>query len=95
MTNYKLLTGPFEGSIIEEGTQILDLPFRALDKDLQQRIRFWAEQNPLYVAIDGGANFALKDGSPILMDDVTDAYESSWDSEETDEPINLNPVSEW
>lgn len=43
MSNYKLITGPFEGSVVEEGQQVLDVPFEELDKDLQQRILYYGE----------------------------------------------------
>ena len=98
MTNYKLLTGPFAGSIVEEG-QILDVDFSIMDEDMQLRIREWAEEQlgRKYIEIDDGANYARKGGSDtaISMNEIKDDYENSWDSEETEEDADLKPMSEW
>lgn len=32
---------------------------------------------------------------PVSLDELKQDYENSWDSEETDEPVDLFPVSEW
>lgn len=37
MSNYRLLSGPFEGEIVEEG-QVLDVPYAELDEDLKSRM---------------------------------------------------------
>ena len=91
MANYRLLTGPFEGEVIEEGRKILDLAFEDLDTDLQLRIRTWAEDNYPIV----GGEFVSPGGSdlPVGWRDIIEAYECSWDAEETDEPVSLLPVS--
>lgn len=78
--NYKLLTGPFEGNVIEEGIPILDVPFEELDIDLQARILDWAEMLRLCISD---------------LDLLKEDYESSWEDEETDAAIDLIPVSEW
>lgn len=99
MANYKLLTGVFEGSVVEEGTQILDIDFSQLDDDMQLRIREWAEQQlgRKYIEINDGSDFAYKGGSdsPVSMNQIKQDYEESWDSEETEEDVDLRPVSEW
>jgi hypothetical protein len=94
MTNWKLLTGCFAGSVIEEG-KILDVPFNELDDDLQLRIRDWADSK--LSIIDDGENWAVPGGSdkPISLEDIKEQYEHSWESEETDEPVDLIPVSQW
>lgn len=96
---YKLLTGAFEGNVVEEGVPILDVAFSELDADMQQKIRFWAEGQlgSRYIAVNGGCDFAYRGSSdkPISMDLIKEDYEFSWESEETDEDIDLVPVSEW
>lgn len=77
--NYKLLTGLFAGNVAAEGV-ILDLPFEELDDDMQARILDWAESRKL---------------STSDLEALKQEYESSWESEETDEEIDLIPVSEW
>lgn len=83
MTNYKLLTGPFAGSVVEEG-QVLDVDWEDLDEDLQSRILEWAESE-------------VKNFNPDTddMNLVKQDYENSWDSEETDEDVDLKPLSEY
>lgn len=83
MTNYKLLTGAFEGSVIEEGTQIMDVDFSQLDDDLQMRITEWAE-----LAYKGQY-------APVSMNLIKQDYEESWESEETEEDADLLPISKW
>ena len=71
MANFILLTGPFEGEIVEEG-QVLDVPYDNLDDDLKTRIA------------DAG----------LTPDDAgKEDYENSWDSEETEEPVTMRPLS--
>jgi hypothetical protein len=83
VTNYKLLTGPFAGSVVEEG-QVLDVDWEDLDEDLQSRILEWAESE-------------VKNFNPDTddMNLVKQDYENSWDSEETDEDVDLKPLSEY
>jgi hypothetical protein len=98
MASYKLLTGAFEGCVIEEGAQILDVDFDQLDDDMQIRIREWAEQlGHKYIEVDGGSDFAYTGGSGtrISMNQIKRDYEKSWDSEETEEDVDLHPASEW
>lgn len=87
MTNYKILTGPFEGSVVEENTQILDVNFPNLDEDLQIRIREFAED--FYKLSDSNQDF------PEPLNLIKERYENSWDTEETRDPVDLKPVSEW
>ena len=99
MANYKLLSGAFAGSIVEENQQILDVDFAELDDDMQLRIREWAEQQlgRKYIQIEDGTNYARKGGSgfAISMNEIKEDYENSWDSEETDEDTDLKSLSEW
>ena len=96
---YKLLTGVFEGNVIEEGVPILDVPFEELDGEMQARILDWAESQV-------GIKYRLVDGeffyrhattiSGLSTDQLKEDYEFSWQSEEVeDEDIDLIPVSEW
>ena len=99
MPNYKLLSGAFAGSIVEENQQILDVSFADLDDDMQLRVREWAEEQleRKYIEIDGGANYARKGSSnaPISINEIKEDYENSWDSEEADEDADLKSLSEW
>lgn len=45
MSSYEMITGPFEGMIVEEGHQFLNVPFSELDEDMQYRVRVYAEDN--------------------------------------------------
>ena len=81
--NYELLTGPFAGSIVEEGQQILDVDWEELDEDMQSRIETWAEQE----------NIKIDDHTDMNL--IKQSYENSWDSEETDQETDLKSVSEW
>lgn len=81
MSNYKLLTGPFADEVSEE-VQILDVPFDSLDEDMQDRIRQWAA--------DQGIPSCAGDWDQAKID-----YENSWESQETDDPATIKPVSEW
>ena len=78
--NYKLLTGCFAGSIIEEGQCILDVTFEDLDNDTQEKI------------IDFGS---LKYPNIFDMEDLKERYELSWDSEETEDEADLKSISQW
>lgn len=77
--NYRLLTGPFAGSVVAEG-QVLDIDWDGLDEDMQSRVKGWATDKNL--KFDSG-------------NDMKEAYENSWESVETDEDVDLKPLSEW
>ena len=98
MANYELLSGPFIGSVVEEGP-ILDVDFDKLDGDLQARIRSWAEGEVgrKYIIINDECDFAYKvdSDSPVSMNQIKEDYEQSWESEETEKDVDLIPVSEW
>lgn len=81
--NYRILTGCFEGRIVEEG-QILDVPFHKLDQDLQDRIKYHADMEPRDEFLN-----------PDEAEKEKESYEDSWDVEETEEEADLLPVSEW
>lgn len=86
-----MLTGLFEGQVVEEGHQFLDADFADLDDDMQVRIREWTEDEVgrRYVSIQDGDAFAYPSGSdrPLSMNDIKEDYENSWESVETDEPV--------
>lgn len=105
--NYRLLTGCFSGSIIEEGS-VLDVDFNELDSDLQSRIVDWAtaQLGRKYLELeldnrqflgDGFSTFAYKHSpsNSIKWNEIKEDYEASWDSEEIDADQNLKPLSEW
>jgi hypothetical protein len=81
MTNYKMLTGPFAGSIVADGTQILDVPWDQLPDDLKSAALEWADSQK----------------SPITGGEagLIESWECSWDSDPTDEPVTLKSMSEW
>jgi hypothetical protein len=95
MNNWKLLTGCFAGSVIKEGT-VLDVPFSELDDDLQLRIRDWADNH--LVSFDDNERWS-KPGytgeKSLTLDEVKELYEFSWEAEETQEPVDLKPLSQW
>jgi hypothetical protein len=82
MTNFILISGPFAGSVVAEG-RILDIDFQEMDDDLQSRIRGWAEHN------------YTRGGRVVHWDEVCEEYENSWESEPTEEEVDLLPLSEW
>jgi hypothetical protein len=84
--NYIYNTGEFAGRVSEEGATLLDVPFHDLDADLQSRIvDHWERRNNETIDMD---NLAVLEGAKEL-------YEFSWESEETDLPVDLTPVSTW
>lgn len=99
MSNYKLLSGVFEGNVVEEGTPILDVSFDQLDGDMQLRIRHWAEGRvgKKYILVNDESDFAYLGDSdePINMNQIKKDYELSWESTETEEDVDLIPVSKW
>jgi hypothetical protein len=83
--NQKLLSGPFQNRVVEEGASILDVPFRDLSHDLQQAIvEYWEDRYNRIVDLDDREDLALAQNS----------FEGLWDSEETDNPIDLLPLSQ-
>lgn len=89
MTNWKLMTGPFAGSIVADGA-VLDVAFDQLDEDIKLRIREWGESTyfPAPLTFDERV-------FPVSLEELKEDYENSWESEETEEPVDLLPVSEW
>lgn len=45
--NYELITGPFAGSIVEEGQKVLDISYEEMDSHLKQRITEFAKDNEI------------------------------------------------
>jgi hypothetical protein len=80
MTNYKMLTGPFAGSIVADGTKILDVPWDQLPDDLKSAALEWADSQRLAITDQAG---------------LIEAWECSWDSDPTDETVTLRSMSEW
>ena len=97
MANSKFTTGCFEGRVAGE-YEVLDVDFAQLEDDLQVNIRDWAESQVgvQYVIINGGCDFACMGGSnpPITINQIKEDFEDSWDSVNTDEEIDLRPMSE-
>jgi len=83
-TNYRLLTGVFAGEVVEEAREILDIPFCELDLDMQFRIKSHKGMEP-----------TEEFESAQEEEWGKQSYESSWESEETDQPVTLTPASEW
>ena len=67
MSNYRLLSGPFEGEIVSAG-QVLDAPYAMLDDDIKSRMAYLGYEP---------------------SDEGKEAYENSWDSEETDDAVTM------
>lgn len=87
-----MLTGPFEGQVVEEGHQFLDADFADLDDDMQFRIREWAEEQVelgKYNSVQDGEGFAYPGVSdrPISINEIIEDYQNSWESVETDEQV--------
>jgi hypothetical protein len=84
--NYIYNTGAFAGRVSEEGATILDVPFHDLDADLQRRIveMFESRYNETIDMTDAEELEAAKT-----------LYEFLWESEETDQPVDLTPFSTW
>jgi hypothetical protein len=80
MDNYEFLSGPFAGSIVAEGTSVLDVPWEQLPEDLQSAALEWAESQGLGIADKAG---------------LIEAWQCSWDSYPTDEEVTLRSMSEW
>jgi hypothetical protein len=77
MANYIFTSGAMIGLVVEENTKVLDQDFHDLDEDMQIRIREFGET--LFPDLDDQEDF------PISLNDLRDRYESSWESEETEE----------
>ena len=84
MQNFELLSGVFIGRVVDDGGAILDAPYKDLDEDLQTRIKYHAglEENEDFPSEEEAEN-------------AKESYEQSWDAEETDQEVDLIPVSEW
>lgn len=100
--NYRFVTGPFEGSVVEEGTKVLDVPHEKLDDDLKHRVQTFAENKtsgkyPKYVKTNAGSGFAYKanPNDPISWEIIMEDYENSWESQQTDLEEDLLPISQW
>jgi hypothetical protein len=68
----------FDSSVVEEGTQIVEVDFAQLEDDLQILIREWAEQQlgHKYCEVNGGSDFARIGGAdtPISMNQIKQDY---------------------
>jgi len=59
MAKYEMITGPFEGMIVEEGHQFLDVSFSELDDDMQCRVRIYAEDHNISNMEDAKERYEL------------------------------------
>jgi hypothetical protein len=95
---FEILSGPFIGGIVECDTRILDVPFEAMDSDLQERIKIWGsgKVGTRYHKIGNSLVSIGSDGHavPVTWDQVAQDFEASWETRETEEPVNLRPLSE-
>ena len=83
MTNYKFTSGPFKGRVTAEGATILDVPYKSLNGLMKAKVlSHWALTEPLEDLTSAGLESAVR------------SFENSWDSEETEDPIDLWPYSE-
>lgn len=76
MPKYEMLTGPFIGSVVEEGHSFIShIPFSELDDDMKIRVREFAE--------DKYGKFLDDDEDyPVPLDQIVEEYELSWESVE-------------
>lgn len=81
MNNYELLTGPFAGSIVAEGTQVLDVHWQQMPEDLKAAALEWAASRGRVVTNDKA--------------ELVEDWEGSWDSTPTEEAVTLRSMSEW
>lgn len=84
MQNFELHSGVFIGKIVDDSGAILDVPYKDLDEDLQTRIKYHAD-------LEENEDFPSEEEA----ENAKESYEQSWDSEETDQEVDLIPVSEW
>jgi hypothetical protein len=77
--NYEMLTGPFAGSIVADGTKILDVPWGQLPDDLKSAAIEWADSQRLAMSQAG----------------LIEAWECSWESTPTAKAVTLRSMSEW
>ena len=91
--NYQFTGGYFKGRACAEGARILDLPFAELPYNLQSAIAEFAGLEEIWQRYD---RFNDADDRRSL-DFAVKEFENSWDwqSEETESPIDLLPVSQW
>ena len=69
MAKYEMLSGPFIGQIVDEGTvYIADQSFDQLDEDMQERVKIFA--------VDHGIT---------NLEDAIERYENSWESVEVED----------
>ncbi len=94
MANYKILTGPLEGEVAEEG-QVLDLDYKDLPSAWKLMIVEWADENPKYKRIAPFFYQHAQTGHLMLLDDIKADYETSWQTEEIDSPPTIRPASKW
>ena len=80
MTNYKFTSGPFKGRTTAEGATILDVPFADLSYEIQEGITMHSEMGDF-------------DSTADELAAAVRSFENSWDSEETEDPIDLLPLS--
>ena len=97
MVNSRFTTGYFEGRVVGE-YEVLDVGFHQLEDDLQLVIMGWAESQVgvQYVFISGCYDFARMGGadSTLSLNQIKEDFEDSWGSVNTDEEIDLRPLSE-
>lgn len=86
MTNYKFTSGPYRGRVTEEGATILDVPFGELTESLKGPIAEYLD-SPFLEGADPD------DHSADELAVAVRSFENSWDSEETEDPIDLLPLS--
>jgi hypothetical protein len=71
--NYEMVTGPFVGRIVAEGTKLLDMDWEELDLSWQSAAIAWAAER----------------GITATGNDLMELWECSWDSYETTEPVTF------
>ena len=75
MSKFKMLTGPFEGEVVEEGHNFIShLGFHNLDDDMKLRVRQFGEDKYF-------AGLPKNDTDlPVPLNDLVQEYENSWES---------------
>jgi hypothetical protein len=86
MPNYKITTGPYKGRVTAEGATVLDVPFADMPWDIQKAII-------RYVETDSHEAPEVDSLMYYELDRAIRVYENSWDSEETEDPVDLVGLS--
>jgi hypothetical protein len=81
MPNYKFTSGPYRGRTTAEGATILDVSFANLPYEIQN-------------AVVAHSEIQAEDSTAAELAAAVRSFENSWGSEETEDQIDLLPLSQ-